>query len=199
MKLRSFLTAAAAAAVFAAPAQAQSDYLGEVQLYANNYCPRYTIETQGATLAISTNQALFSLLGTTFGGNGVNTFQVPDLRGRVPIGQGQGVNLPAYVVGQLGGTATVTATTLQMPLHNHIGITRALNAAPNVDNPANASLADFPATNPVYNNAVAPTVNMALGTVRVANAGGSQPYDNTKPYLTLRFCTVTQGLFPSRN
>lgn len=180
------------------PAQAQDLVMGTVMLVANTFCPRATMETQGQLLSIAQNTALFSLLGNTYGGDGITTFALPDLRGRAPIDWGQGPGLSNYVQGEASGAQTVTITINQMPAHNHLGLIRAVAGAPNSDNPANAALADFPTGTPIYNNTTAPNVNMAPGTLQTGITGNNSPVPILNPYLVLRYCIVTQGIYPSR-
>lgn len=196
------IAGATAALLAAAPAAAQDFYMGEVQLYAGAWCPRTTMETQNQTLGISQNQALFTLLGVTYGGNGVQTFALPDLRGRSAVHVGQGVGLSNMTLGQTGGVEQQTLTVANLPPHDHEGALHAVAGAPNIDDPTGAALADFPSTNPVYAKAadgVAPNIDMATGTVQTAIVGSSQPVPTLSPFLTMRNCIVTQGLFPSRN
>jgi len=165
-------------------------FLAEIRLFAGNFPPRGWAFCDGQVLPISQNTALFSLLGTQYGGNGTSNFALPNFQDRVPVHQGEGAGLSSYVVGQNGGSATVTLTASQMPAHVHpIGATSAAatTAAPN----ATTSLAA--ATGSLYG---AP-VNMApMGSQLV---GGGQPHDNVQPYLGLSFIIALQGIFPARN
>ena len=180
-------------------AQAQQMYLGRVILVGFNFCPFGTVEAAGQILPIAQNTALFSLLGTTYGGNGTSTFALPDLRGRTPNSQGTGPGLSPYAEGQNGGTETVTLTVITMPSHTHTGVMRAVgSAAPNTDNPTNAAPADFPAGFPVYQQGTTPDVQMAANTATLFPTGAGIPFENLGPYVTLRYCIVVQGVFPSR-
>lgn len=201
MTIRTLILAgiAGAALLPATSAIAQTPaYIGEVQLYAGTYCPKGLSDTQGQVLPIAQNQALFSLLGVVYGGNGVTTFALPDLRGRSAYSQGTGPGLPTYTQGQTGGTENTTLNVGQMPAHMHMGYLRAVGGSPNIDDPTNAALADFPAGFPIYANNTTATVNMKAGSVQSNPTGGSQPYQNLGPYLTMRFCIAKVGVFPSR-
>ncbi|MBV9127805.1 MAG: phage tail protein [Verrucomicrobia bacterium] len=167
-------------------------FIGEIRLFPYPFAPRGWAFCQGQLLAIAQNTALFSLLGTTYGGNGQATFGLPDLRGRAANSAGQGPGLSNYTLGQVGGHESTTLTVNQMPAHSHRAM--AVNADPNVGTVANSSLAN--ASPSVYSNA-APTspMNAAL----IAPTGGSQPFSNLGPYLTLNYCIALEGVFPSRS
>jgi microcystin-dependent protein len=201
MRIAKYLTALAGAATIlsmSAPAQAQDFYLGQIIQVGFNYCPANTAEANGAIIPIQSSTALFSLFGTMYGGDGQTTFALPDLRGRSAIGAGQGPGLQNYAQGQNGGAETATMSTQQMPPHVHSGHIRATNGPANLDDPTGAVLADFPTGTPVYNNQVAPNVDMAANTVMTDPAGGGQPMDIRSPYLTLRSCVIVEGIFPPR-
>ncbi len=169
-------------------------FLGQIILVGFNFAPRGYAFCQGQILSIAQNTALFSLLGTTYGGNGTTTFALPDLRGRVPNGQGQGPGLSNYTLGEVGGAETVTLVSTQMPAHTHL-----LNCYTEDGNQGNANgnvLASTGAAPPPYSN-VAP--NSLMAPASIAAAGGSQPHENRSPYLTLNYCIALQGIFPSRN
>jgi microcystin-dependent protein len=169
-------------------------YLGEIRMFGGNFAPYGWALCNGQLLAISQNTALFSLIGTYYGGDGVTTFALPNLQSRVPLHQGQGAGLSPYTLGQLGGTESVTLTTLQMPQHNH-----SLNATPaNANNNrANAAtLASSTNSTNIYSN-VAPAEAMNAGSIGFA--GSSQPHTNVQPYLTITFIIALQGIYPSRN
>jgi microcystin-dependent protein len=162
-------------------------YLSEIKLFSLNYVPKGWAECNGQFLPINQNQALFSLLGTRYGGNGQTTFALPDLRGRVPIHFGNVHNL-----GETGGTESVTLTTQTMPAHTHF-VHGSTVASGGSDNPTGRFLGS--ASN-LYHTPVGLTT-MNPGTI--GNAGGSQPHENRQPYLTLTFGIALQGIFPSRN
>lgn len=201
-KLGASLLAGAAIIAGAAPAHAQASdqFLGQIALVGFTFCPRGWADANGQLLAISSNTALFSLYGTTYGGNGTTTFALPDLRGRVPIHLGQGPGLSNYIQGQSDGVETTTMTVNQMPQHTHVGSIQTAGAT--AANSRRADGAAFGVTaDDTYVRPGTPTTgfNMAAGTVVNANAGGSQPQTNIQPYLAMRYCVATVGIFPSRN
>jgi microcystin-dependent protein len=181
---------------------ATESFIGEIQMFGCNFAPRGWSFCNGQLVSIASNTALFSLLGTTYGGNGTTNFALPDLRSRTPVHQGQGPGLSIYDIGQKTGTETVTLLATEMPAHNHVASTTAtqpcLNAGGNNETPVNA----FPAPNPAA-EVFSSTSNGNMGalsvTTTLANSGGGQPHDNMPPYLVVNFCIATQGVFPSRN
>jgi microcystin-dependent protein len=169
-------------------------FLGQLMLVPYNFAPRGWAFCQGQILSIAQNTALFSLLGTTFGGNGQTTFALPDLRGRVPNGAGQGPGLSSYDLGQVGGTETTTLTINQMPMHGHPFTAPASNDDSNLDTLPQGKV---PATSstPLYSA----NINTQMGAGNTGLAGGSQPFSLLSPYLTLNYCIALEGIFPSRN
>ena len=164
-----------------------SPFLGEIKIVSFNFAPRGWATCDGQLLSIQQNAALFSLLGTTYGGNGVQNFALPNLRGRTPLHFGSGI-----VQGQSSGEENHTLTINEMAAHTHIP-----SGNPSTQNaglPTNNSWA-MNASNP-YSN-VAP--NVAMGSSAIGNTGGSQPHLNMQPYLVLNFCIALVGIFPSRN
>jgi microcystin-dependent protein len=168
--------------------------LGEIRMFAGNFAPRGWALCDGSLLAISSNTALFSILGTTYGGNGQTTFGLPDLRGRLPMHAGSGPGLTPRSLGESGGAEAVTLVAGQMPQHNHtVGCQNSADQSA----PANA----LPATEatggaPVYSSQAADgTMNPAM----IGSAGNSQPHDNLSPYLCVNFIIAIQGVYPSRN
>ena len=176
-------------------------FIGEIRLFGFNFAPRGWAFCQGQLLSIAQNTALFSLLGTTYGGNGQTTFGLPDLRGRVPVGQGQGPGLPTVTLGEQSGEVNHTLIATEMPAHNHTATTQ-INASGSAGNSTNPS-GNFPAVSTtrdsVYANASGATMNASAGQTTIGNAGGSQPHNNMQPYLGLNFSIALQGIFPSRN
>lgn len=146
----------------------------------------------GQLLPIAQNTALFSLLGTQFGGNGTTTFALPDLRGRVPMGDGSGTGLTPTVVGQLKGTETNTLSTAQMPIHNHT--VNAVTSEGNQNTPTGNLPADTKLLDKEYSNAA---TNTTMNATMIGNAGGSQPVNNMQPTITLMYIIATQGIYPS--
>lgn len=168
-------------------------FIAIILMFGGNFNPRGWAFCQGQLLSIAQNTALFSLLGTTFGGNGQTTFALPDLRGRVPIGFGQGPGLPPYALGQLGGTETTTLTQAQMPAHNH-GIAGS-SLAGNASLPTGAVPANSGALDKEYSTVL--TSSVAMNPTGIA--GGSQPFAIRDPYLCLNFIIALEGIYPSRN
>lgn len=200
--------------------------MAEIRLFAGDFSPRTWNFCNGALLAINTNQALFALLGTTFGGNGVSTFGLPDLRGRTAVGTGQGAGLSYYQLGQMSGTNTVTLLATQMPSHTHTANTSGSTgqsggsaqlkastsggqASPTsnylgVDDSGTgaATYAAGGSGTPVAMNSgslVTSNGTISPPTVAVATYGSSQPHNNTMPSLALNYIICIQGIFPSRN
>ncbi len=168
-------------------------YIGQVCLFGFNYAPRGWALCNGQLLSIGQNSALFSLLGTMYGGDGISTFALPDLRGRVAINQGDFPGLSKYVMGQSGGSETVTLNVTQMPQHIHTGQLHASNGAANQEEAQNHLLAETA----VYTDAAANQV-MNASAVTVGPTGGNQPHPNLQPYLTLNYCIALEGVYPPR-
>jgi len=169
-------------------------YLAEIFMGGMNFAPRGYSTCSGQILAIQTNTALFSLLGTTFGGNGQTTFALPDLRGRVPMGEGQGPGLTQRVLGEQSGQETVTLINTEIPIHNHA--LNAVSEAGDVSAPAGAYLANTGALDKEYKTSG--TV-VAMNASAVGASGGNQPHNNLPPYIVLTFYIALEGIFPSRN
>jgi microcystin-dependent protein len=175
-------------------------FLGQIMLVGFNFAPQGWAFCNGQLLSISQNTALFSLLGTTYGGNGTTTFALPDLRGRAAVGFGQGPGLSNYDLGQSTGTETVTLTAGQMPSHNHLVAANAATAT--VPSPGGADLAqsyDATARHAVNTYSTPPmTAPVTLDPATVQQSGGSQPHSNIQPALALNYIIALQGIFPSR-
>jgi microcystin-dependent protein len=168
-------------------------YLGSICMVGFNFAPIGWALCDGQLLPISENDALFSLLGTTYGGDGQNTFALPDLRGRVPIHRGQGPGLPSYDIGERGGQESVTLITNQIPLHNH---TLAVNSNGGTsDNPAGNYMASNSEGIKHYSNSAGSSANGGS----IGTAGGSQPHNNMPPYLCVNFIIALEGLYPQQN
>lgn len=169
-------------------------FLSEIKIFSFGYNPKGWAMCNGQFLPINQNQALFSLLGTTYGGNGQTTFALPDLRGRSPYHEGSG-----FTLGQAGGQTSHTLTQSEMPMHNHI--MACSNASGDTVPPASASqhniwaqttqnpYAAFDGNNPI----------VAMNPGSIGNNGGSQPHNNMSPFLVLNFCIALIGIFPSPN
>lgn len=179
------------------PVASQDVMMGTVQQFGFGFCPVNWMPTHGQLLPISQYSALYSLLGTTYGGDGSMTFALPDTRGRMMIGEGAGPGLPAFRWGERGGSHSVTLTIGNLPTHTHVATLRAEDAAGTSDNPTNHLMADFPSGQPIYADGPA-NVNMAADAIQVANAGGNQPFDNMPPYIAMTTCIATYGIYPSR-
>lgn len=164
-------------------------FIGQLMLVGFNFAPRGWAFCDGSLLSIAQNTALFSLLGTTYGGNGQTTFGLPDLRGRAAIGFGQGPGLSNYSQGQTAGTETVTLIPTQMPQHTHGA--NCFVGDPGGNSPSNAFLAN----GDIYNA----TANGVMNPGMITPAGGSQPHDNLPPYLVLNWIIALEGIFPSRS
>lgn len=177
-------------------------YLSEIQIFAFDFPPRGWQLCNGQLLAISQNQALFSLLGTTYGGNGTTTFALPDLRSRMPKHFGQGPGLANYFLGSSGGTENVALAANQMPLHTHTATTTAAQPCNGGAGDSDSPVGKFPAaheTATIYSTANNATFGAPTVSTTINLAGGSQPHSNLPPYLVLNFCMAIQGIFPSRN
>jgi microcystin-dependent protein len=168
-------------------------FLGQINIFPYNFAPRGWAFCQGQIMSIAQNTALFSLLGTTFGGNGQTTFALPDLRGRFANSSGQGPGLSDYDLGQVGGTESVTININQMPAHAHPFTVPANNGESGVAKPSGAFLGKSDQS--IYSA----TAGAQMGPGTTAIAGGSQPTPTMPPYLTLNFCIATEGIYPSRN
>ena len=171
-----------------------SPFVGEVRVFGFNFPPKGWAFCNGQLLAISQNTALFSLLGTFYGGDGKSNFALPNMQGNLSISQGQGPGLRIIHIGQSGGTQNVTLLPTEMPLHNHSLETDPLDPVDG-SSPANAALGKSPSTL-MYTNATTPLVQMNAQAI-VPN-GGSLPHNNMMPYLCLNFCIAMQGVFPAR-
>jgi len=165
-------------------------FIAEIKIFAGNFPPRSWAQCDGQLFPISQNTALFSLLGTTYGGDGKSTFALPDLRGRSPMQPGQGPGLSVRDIGERDGTEQETLSLSQLPLHSHH-----LNAATAATTAAAANALLGQSAAKVYGPAanLVPMANEAIGA-----AGGGQPHENRQPYLTLNFIIALQGVFPSR-
>ncbi len=169
-------------------------FVGEIKLFAGNFQIRDHAYCNGSLQSIADNTALFALLGTTYGGDGQTTFALPDLRGRVPIHQGQGPGLSSRVIGEVSGSETVTLSPTQIPIHTHT--LNCSSATGNSTNPANNLWAAQPALLQ-YEATSTPASTMKANAI--SNAGASQPHDNLKPYLAINYLISLFGIFPSRN
>jgi microcystin-dependent protein len=171
-----------------------SPYIGEIRMFAGNFAPRGWALCDGQLLAISQYDALFSLFGTIYGGDGRTTFGLPDLRGRIPLHMGQGPGLSSRPIGQKSGAETVTVTANQLPAHGHT-----FNASANSahdQSPAGNETATSTGT-ALYGPAGAPGATLRANAI--AHTGGNQSHDNVMPFLCVNFIVALSGVYPSRN
>jgi microcystin-dependent protein len=168
-------------------------YVGEIRMFGGNFAPQGWAFCDGSLWPISEYETLFNLIGTTYGGDGQETFALPDLRGRLPVHQGTGLGLSTAVIGQSGGVETVTLTLQQMPAHTH-----PLQAATDNALTANAG-GNLLAQTPSYTPYIVDTPSMPLSSGSIAQAGGSQPHDNLQPFLCISFIISLFGIFPSQS
>jgi microcystin-dependent protein len=166
-------------------------YIGEVRLTAFSLVPSGWALCNGQLLSIASNTALFQVIGTAYGGDGVSSFALPDLRGRIPVAPGQGPGLSNRTRGEAGGTETHTLVTTQLPAHTHA--LRASNANATTDQPGG----NVPARNPSGIPGYATVADANLAVAGVASVGGNQPHNNLQPYIVVNYIIALQGMFPS--
>lgn len=174
-------------------------FIGQITPYAFSFPPRGWRLCDGSLLPINQNTALFSLLGTQYGGNGTTTFALPDLRGRASLSQGQGPGLSNYVIGQATGVENVTLLSTQMPQHTHSwAASTAFGTQPS---PAAGFLSggQIPNGTPIPSYAAPGGATVPLAANTLATAGTNTPHTNMQPYLVLNYCIAVSGIFPSRN
>jgi microcystin-dependent protein len=172
-------------------------YVGEIQIFGFNFAPVGWAQCNGALLPINQNTALFSLIGTNFGGNGQTNFQLPNFAGRAACSQGQGPGLTQRDIGDAFGTEQVTLTTAQIPAHSHaMNVYHQTNAALQSNVPANGYGLTGPATSSPYVPGN-PVPNTTLAGPVIGGTGGNQPHENRQPLLALNFCIALQGAFPA--
>ena len=169
-------------------------FIAEIRIFSFNFPPRGWALCDGALLPIRQNTALFSLLGTTYGGDGRTTFQLPNLQGSVPMHPGQGTGLANYDLGQVGGQSTMTLLPQEMPVHSH-----ALSASNEIgeDRKATNEAIARSTGGPLYGPP--PGTTVAMSPAAIAPVGGGQPHNNMMPYLALNFCIAMQGIYPPRS
>ncbi len=175
--------------------------IAEIRMFAGTFAPRTWLFCNGQTMSIAQNTAMFSLLGTTYGGNGQTTFGIPDLRGRVPVGTGTGPGLPNIQLGQMAGSSTVTLLTNNMPAHTH-AVTGGVTPQAATDGAVGPDAANrYTGPGNFYSTAgdnvgmaQIPATGLVIGTT-----GGSQPFSTAQPYLGMNYIICQFGIFPSRN
>jgi len=161
-------------------------FLAEIRIFSFNFAPQGWAMCNGQLLPINQNQALFSLLGTNYGGNGITTFALPNLQGRIPLHVGNGI-----VLGEFGGETSHTLSIAEIPGHTHVPVGN--SGAPSSLTPASNVWAAGSV------NEYSATENVAMSAADVLPTGGSQPHENMPPYTVLNFCIALQGIFPSQN
>jgi microcystin-dependent protein len=180
-------------------------YISEVRMFAGNFAPRSWAFCHGQLISIAQYTALFALVGTTYGGDGQNTFGLPDLRSRVPIHTGQGPGLSNYVLGQMGGSENITLTAVNVGGHTHAVTGNAGVAVATGDGQTAVAVNNFPAGNgdPIYSTTtdesiMAPALLSGI-TVAVQTPNGASPINTVQPYQAMNFIICLEGIFPSRN
>lgn len=168
-------------------------FLGEIRMFGFNFAPVGWAACNGQILPISQNTALFSLLGTTFGGNGATTFALPNLQGRVPLHQGTGVS--TYVMGQSSGSETTSVLVANLPSHSHL--VQCNTGGGNQASPSgNLPAVESTGTSLDFSSAAG---NATMNSTMIENTGSGTPINNIQPYLCVNFCIALEGIFPSRN
>ncbi|TMJ01415.1 MAG: phage tail protein [Alphaproteobacteria bacterium] len=181
-----------------------SPYVGQILIFAGNFAPAGWMTCQGQSLPISEYETLFNLIGTTYGGDGQATFNLPDLRGRAPVHMGQGSGLSSYAIGQNGGVEAVTITTQQMPSHNHLVQVITGNTASNTSTPSGSTILSDETQSGAATASFVYVANSGanqntLATQTIANSGGNQPHENRQPLLVLNYIISLFGVYPSPN
>lgn len=182
------------------------EYIGIIKLFAGNYAPMNWEFCNGQIISIANNTALFSILGTMYGGNGTTTFGLPDLRGRVPLGMGQGPGLNYYNQGQMSGAETTTLLAPNLPPHQHTAQIKACSTNAAYSQPKNTSVLAAPGhpegrgfENTYGFSDATPDVKLSSASVNVDAFGSAIPFNNMQPYLGLNYIICVRGLFPPHN
>lgn len=171
-------------------------FLAEIRIFTGNFAPKGWAQCDGQILPLSQNTALFSLLGTTYGGDGKSNFALPNMQGNAPMQAGQGPGLSLRDLGEIGGEQTVTLLQTEMPVHAHTAQAGAGGGQPP---PTSNTWGSGVKTGPSFYNASASGTNAAMNPFSVSIAGGSQPHNNMPPFLGLMFIIALQGVFPPRS
>jgi len=169
-------------------------YVGEIRMFAGNFAPAGWMFCSGQTLPISQNDVLFTLIGTTYGGDGEETFQLPNLQGRIPVHMGPAASGTTYIIGESAGVETVTLTLQQTPNHNHAFVTSTANGT-QVNPGGNVLAASVSSVQPYIQDAATTNLNANA----VTPVGGSQPHENMQPFLCINFIISLFGIFPPPN
>ncbi|KIO51203.1 phage tail protein [Flavobacterium hibernum] len=167
-------------------------YVGEIRMFAGNFAPAGWMLCEGQLISIAENETLFNLIGTTYGGDGQETFALPDLRGRVPIHYGKNITGSDYLLAETGGVESVTLNTQQIPTHTHSLI--ATTDLADTGNPGNAQFSTNPTGSKMFSNS---NPTLALNPTTITPSGGNQAHTNLQPYLCVNFIISLFGLFPS--
>ncbi|MEK3883329.1 tail fiber protein [Paenibacillus sp. PL2-23] len=169
-------------------------FVGEIRMVSGNFAPKGWAKCDGQLIAIAQNTALFSLLGTTYGGDGRTTFALPDLRGRAPMQQGQGAGLSHHALGEAGGAPNVTLQPAEMPAHTHVPQYATSGSSGSPENAVWAGIVQGRGAYPVYGTAP----DAAMNPGALSPTGGSQPHNNMQPYLGVNYIIALQGIYPQR-
>lgn len=172
-------------------------FVGEIRLFSFSRVPRGWFSCDGSLQPIAESEVLFALLGTTYGGDGQSTFGLPDLRGRVPLHNGRGPGLTPRVIGESGGSESVTLVAGQLPAHTHL--LGATGTAASATTPAATLCLGGISPDTMYVSDLSGATPLAMAAASVTSAGGSQPHDNLMPTLTVQYCIAWAGVFPSQN
>ncbi len=173
-------------------------FVGEIRIFCFNFAPSGWAFCDGQLIAISQNTALFSILGTTYGGDGVSNYALPNLQGSAPLQQGQGAGLSLYNLGQFGGETTVTLLASQIPQHTHTA--SCLNGAGNLTTPAGNVWAESKVGKQAENRySASPGTSPVMSASALSSVGSNSPHNNMPPYLALNFCIALNGTFPPRS
>lgn len=172
-------------------------FVGEIRMFGFGRTPNGWQACDGSLLSIAEYEVLFVLIGTTYGGDGQTTFAVPDLRGRIPVHQGQGPGLSSYVTGQMAGTESVVVLAQQMPAHTHTAF--ATTAAATIGTPGNGVLPGAVSNQTMYITDTTGATPFSQAPQSTSLAGGSQPHENCMPTLTVQYCIAWAGIFPTQN
>jgi microcystin-dependent protein len=176
-------------------------FVGEIIAFGGNFAPLAYMQCAGQILPIAEYDTLYALIGTTYGGNGTTTFGLPDLRGRLPIGQGQGPGLSTYIIGQAGGTENVTLTPQQMPIHNHSLLAATTPASSNTPSTSTYLAAQVNANTQSTAYLYAPynaATQVSLAVQSVTPTGKTLPHTNIQPLQVINYCIALYGVFPSQ-